>query len=298
MWTTLPDAGYAAPVITQVTPALLPVGGGTLAITGSSFGPGPCGTAARPSGVVLGVTQVPDVGVPLSFQPATRTWAPTSALVRADVECHAVQWAPTAITCTVPPGVDASVAVNVIVAGQAVQWLGVVGFEAPVVTGVTSLQPVGTPGGTAVTVLGTGFPLPPWPLAVLVGDAACDVVNASLRVSTASVTCVAPRGVGSQTVTVFSPLQSSNVTGRLTYAAPTIVAVKTLSGRPIEGGFPVLVQGAVRGVFLLSCSHARARHVPQPRCGEHVCVRVCRDPYRISSRVPRRRPLVARPATT
>jgi hypothetical protein len=253
VWTSLPNAGYAAPVITQVTPGVLPVGGGTLVIAGENFGPGPCGAAARPSGVVLGVTQVPDVGVPLSFQPATRTWAPTSALVRADVECHAVQWSPTTITCTVPPGVDASVVVRVVVAGQAMQWPGVVGFEAPVVTGVTSLQPVGTPGGTAVTVLGTGFPLPPWPLAVLVGDAPCVVGNASSRVSTVSLTCVAPRGVGTQTVTVFSPLQSSNVTGRLTYAAPTIADATTPSGRPIEGGFAVTVQGAVRGVFCSSC---------------------------------------------
>jgi hypothetical protein len=157
----------------------------------------------------------------------------------------------------VPPGVDASVAVSVMVAGQAMQWPGVVGFEAPVVTGVTSLQPVGTPGGTAVTVLGTGFPLPPWPLAVLVGDAPCVVVNASLRASTTSVTCAAPRGVGTQTVTVHTPLQSSNVTGRLTYAAPTISDVTTLSGRPIEGGFAVTVQGAVRGVFM-SCRVCRS----------------------------------------
>jgi hypothetical protein len=258
VWTTLPNAGYAAPVIIQVIPGVLPVGGGTLVIAGDNFGPGPCGAAARgaaarPSGVLLGVTQVPDVGVTLSFQPATRTWAPSSALVRADVECHAVQWSPTTITCTVPPGVDASVAVTVIVAGQAMQWLGVVGFEAPVVTGVTSLQPVGTPGGTTVTVLGTGFPLPPWPLAVLVGDAPCVVVNASSRASTTSVACVAPRGVGTLTVTVHTPLQSSNVTGSLTYAAPTIADVTTLSGRPIEGGFAVTVQGAVRGAFLSSC---------------------------------------------
>jgi hypothetical protein len=294
VWTTLPSAGYAAAVITQVTPGVLPVGGGTLVITGDNFGPGPCGAAARPSGVLLGVTQVPDVGVPLSFQPASRTWAPSSALVRADAECHAVQWSPTTITCTVPPGVDASVTLSVMVAGQAMQWPGVVGFEAPVVTGVTSLQPVGTPGGTAVTVLGAGFPLPPWPLAVLVGDAPCVVVNASSRVSTVSLTCVAPRGVGTQTVTVFSPLQSSNVTGRLTYAAPTISDVTTLSGRPIEGGFAVTVQGAVRGVFSSS-------FVSQWRCSGRMCDTVvcfCRVSCRISSRAPRRRPLAARPATT
>jgi hypothetical protein len=248
VWTTLPNAGYAALVITQVTPGVLPVVGGTLVITGDNFGPGPCGAVGRPSGVVLDVTQVPGV-VPLSFQPSSRTWAPSSALVRADVECHAVQWSPTTITCTVPPGVDASVTVSVVVAGQDIQWPGVVGFEAPMVTGVTSLQPVGTPGGTAVTVLGTGFPLPPWPLAVLVGDAPCAVVDASSRVSTTSVTCVAPRGVGTQTVTVHTPMQSSNVTGRLMYAAPTIADVTTLSGRPIEGGFAVAVLGAVRGVF-------------------------------------------------
>jgi hypothetical protein len=64
--------------------------------------------------------------------------------------------------------------------------------------------------------------------------------------------------VGTQTVTVHTPLQSSNVTGRLTYAAPTISDVTTLSGRPIEGGFAVTVQGAVRGVFPLSCTNVLA----------------------------------------
>jgi hypothetical protein len=247
VWTTLPNAGYAAAIINQVTPSTLPVGGGAIFITGANFGPGPC-AAARLSGVIIGVTQAPDAAITLSFLPTSRTWSPLNALVSANVECHALEWSPTAITCAAPAGVDASVTVSVIVAGQSSAWPGPVSFEAPVVTSVSSAMPVGTPGGTLVTVKGTGFPLSPWPLAVLVGNAPCVVINASERNSTESVICVAPRGVGVQRVSVHSPLQSSNITATLTYAAPTIVSVTTPRGRPIEGRFDVIVQGAVRFV--------------------------------------------------
>jgi hypothetical protein len=95
-----------------------------------------------------------------------------------------------------------------------------------------------------VTITGAGFPLPPWPIAVLVGDALCVTVNAS-RVSTTSLDCVVPRGVGTALVTVFTPLQGSNSTVTLTYAAPIIARVSTPDGRPIVGGFRVEVEGEV-----------------------------------------------------
>jgi hypothetical protein len=51
--------------------------------------------------------------------------------------------------------------------------------------------------------------------------------------------------VGTVAVAVYTSLQASNVTGSLTYAPPTVANVSTPGGRPIEGQFPVEVQGAV-----------------------------------------------------
>jgi hypothetical protein len=238
--------GYAPAVVTRVTPAVLPVEGGLVILIGANFGPGPCGDGWRRSAVLLRVTAPPSPPSAVTFATATRTWAPASALAASEVECGVEQWEPSAVVCRAPPGLDASVAVRVVVGGQATTVALPLGYAAPSVTAVAAAGPVGTPGGALVTVTGTGFPLPPWPVAVVMGGALCDVVNAS-RVTSTALTCVAPRGLGLAQLSVHSPMQSSNGTAALAYAPPTIHDVSTPQGRPLAGGFPIVVRGSVRG---------------------------------------------------
>jgi hypothetical protein len=240
---TLPGA-YAAPLVTQLAPSVLSVDGGVVVLNGTNFGPGPCTDAWRRSAVLLRVTGVPLDASGLAFTAATRSWSPASALVATDAECGVRHWSPTGIVCLAPPGLDALVDVRVVVGGQSVAVPTQLSYAAPAVSQVAAAQAVNTTGGTVVTVTGTGLPPPPWPVAVLVGDAVCDVVPAS-RVGSESVSCVVPRGVGTVAVSVHSPLQASNVTGTLAYARPVITALAGSVDRPIDGGFPVVVHGAV-----------------------------------------------------
>jgi hypothetical protein len=64
------------------------------------------------------------------------------------------------------------------------------------------------------------------------------------------VRCRVPRGAGRAAVAVSTPLQTSSAgTGvHAVYAAPEVADVSTVLGRPIEGGFPVVVKGVVSGV--------------------------------------------------
>jgi hypothetical protein len=232
--------------VTRLTPDALPGEGGLLTIVGANFGTSPCSDSWRRSAVLLRLTAAPSPPSSLVFVAATRTWSPASALVASDVECSVEQWEPSTITCRAPPGVDASVAVQVVVGGQATAVGLPLGYVAPVVLAVAAAGPVGTQGGALVTVAGTGFPLHPWPVAVLLGGALCEVVNVS-RASSTALSCVAPQGHGLAQVSVHSPLQYSNGTVALTYAPPTITEVSTPQGRPLSGGFPVLLRGSVRG---------------------------------------------------
>jgi hypothetical protein len=241
-WVALPG-GYPPPAILRVSPTEVPIEGGALTINGSSFGYGPCADPGRLSAVLLRLTPAPVI--PLTFNPGSRVWIPASALVPVDVNCTIVSWSDDGIVCRAPPGLDASVALRVVVGGQSVQATGPLRYGAPIVATVAAASPVSTAGGTLLTVSGAGFPLPPWPVAVLVGDAPCAVVTPS-RVTSTSLTCVAPRGVGTVRVVVFTPLQGSNGTASLTYAPPAITNVSTPEGRPIAGGFTVQVAGAVR----------------------------------------------------
>ncbi len=229
-----------------MSPLTLPIQGGVLTLNGTSLGPGPCEDRGQRSAVVLHITPTPDVSgsTSLTFHPTTRTWSSSPPLMPREVECAAIDWTPSSIVCRVPPGLDASVQVVVYVGGQSAVAQDTLQFEAPVLASIIAPGPVGTPGGAVVTITGSGFPLPPWPIAVLVGDALCVTVNAS-RVSTTSLDCVVPRGAGTVLVTVFTPLQGSNSSVTLTYAAPTIARVSTPDGRPIAGGFRVEVEGEV-----------------------------------------------------
>jgi hypothetical protein len=243
-WVSMPG-GYAPAVVTRMSPAVLPVEGGLVTVDGINFGASPCGDGWRRSMVLLRVTVPPSPTSSVTFSAATRTWGPASALTASEVECAVEQWEPSAVVCRAPPGLDASVAVRVVVGGQATTVGLPLGYAAPSVTAVAAAGPVGTPGGALVTVTGTGFPQPPWPVAVVMGGALCDVVNAPRATSTA-LTCVAPRGLGLALLSVHSPLQSSNGTAAVAYAPPTIIDVSTPQGRALDGGFPIFVRGSVR----------------------------------------------------
>ena len=84
---------------------------------------------------------------------------------------------------------------------------------------------------------------PSWPLAVTIGPAECAHV---VRVSTSILTCIAPRyfGVG-VSVVLYTPLQSSTSPTTITYSPPVIFELDTPQGRPIEGGFPIVISGKV-----------------------------------------------------
>ncbi len=84
-----------------------------------------------------------------------------------------------------------------------------------------------------------------WPIAVTVGGAEClDVV----RVSDSELSCRAPRNYGvGLPVVVFTPLQSSVSSPTITYSAPLVYDVEAAGGRPIDGGFTVVITGKVRG---------------------------------------------------
>ncbi len=212
--------------------------------TGADFGPGPCPNPGLLSSVEVDLTLPPlrTLAEVLTFDPFTRTWDPV--LTTNSTPCVVVSWSATSISCTVPPGLDPVVTVRVMVGGSTVVVQGALGFKAPEVTSVTAVGDVGTTGGTVITVSGTEFPVDPWPVAVLVGGRVCTVQPES-RTPTA-VACSAPRGAGRVQVELYSPLQASNVTGRLSYAPPVVWNITTPLGRPIEGDFPVVIHGAVR----------------------------------------------------
>jgi hypothetical protein len=110
------------------------------------------------------------------------------------------------------------------------------------------LQPLGTAGGGAVCVVGTGLPPVEWPLTVLVGGLVCAADASAGARNSSMVCCRVPRGAGRAIVVVSTPLQTSEpVAGmHVQYAAPEVAEVVTPQGRPVDGGFPVLVRGVVR----------------------------------------------------
>ncbi len=275
VWTTLVingvRAGFPPPQVTAVSPRQLPVEGGNLTVIGVGFGPGPCDGVNRTSDVRLLITAAPDPAGPQPvYDTVAGTWGPSNALVSSFVPCAVVSWGRSVIVCAAPPGLDASVTVRVSAGGQLAAAGQPVGYAPPAVTGVEVLQPLGTPGGGAVCVVGANFPASQWPLAVLVGGAVCAVDPSAGPRNATTVCCRVPRGAGRAAVVVSTPLQTSDpVAGmHVVYAAPEVAEVVTPQGRPVDGGFPVLVRGVVRGrtaplwlfaVLLRLCAPARIR---------------------------------------
>jgi hypothetical protein len=84
-----------------------------------------------------------------------------------------------------------------------------------------------------------------WPIAVTVGGAECVDVA---RMSDSELRCRAPRNYGvGLPVVVFTPLQSSVSGPTITYSAPMVYDVEAAGGRPIDGGFTIVITGKVRG---------------------------------------------------
>ncbi len=246
-WTALPsNVGYQAPTVAGVTPRVMPIGGGSITIFGADFGSGPCSSAPLRSAVTVLVTPVPGPGVSATFDAGTWVWSTFPPLATTPVNCSVLSWVHTAIQCMVPPSVDPNVTLVISVGGQVVTTRNALHMEAPVLSAVVPREAINTPGGAVVEVQGSGFPLPPWPVAVLVGGGLCDV-EASSRTTTTSLRCRVPRGVGRVSVSLESPLQGSapNASNSLTYDKPAIISVSTPYGRPLEGNFSVAVEGRV-----------------------------------------------------
>ncbi len=194
------------------------------------------------SQVLVSVLAGPSGPTPV-FNTTSGAWGPPGALAQVYRPCTVTAWSPTSVSCTAPPGLDAVVAARMTAGGQTVVAAQHTGYSPPVLAAVVPLQALGTPGGGLVVVTGTGFPGIPWPVVVLVGGAECAVVS---RNDTA-ITCNAPRGAGRALVVVSTPLQSSATSPGLSvvYAAPEVDEVVTPLGRPIDGGFPMVVRGRV-----------------------------------------------------
>jgi hypothetical protein len=227
-----------------VTPETMPIEGGVITINGTGFGPQQCTDAALLSKVLLHVSAVPAPGTASTFDPRSGAWSLDPPLATLEVECAVQAWAQELILCRAPPGLDASAPLRVVVGNQSVVPSTRLRFAAPTVASVACNCSVGTSGGDVVTVVGTGFPLPPWPVAVLVGGTPCSIVDSS-RTTTASLACQTPPGVGTVEVSVNTPLQTASVVATLAYGPPSIVRVSTPLGRPIGGSFPVEVDGEV-----------------------------------------------------
>ncbi len=261
VWTTLVidgvRAGFPAPQVTAVNPRQLPVEGGNVTVVGVGFGPGPCDGVNRTSDVRLLITAPPDPAGPQPvYDAATGTWGPSSALVASFVPCAVISWSRSAVVCAAPPGLDAVVAVRVSAGGQLAAAGQTVGYAPPAVMGVEVLQPLGTPGGGAVCVMGVDFPTLQWPLAVLVGGSVCAADPVAGPRNATTVCCRVPRGAGRAAVVVTTPLQTSApVAGmHVVYAAPEVAEVVTPQGRSVDGGFPVIVRGVVRASDGVACA--------------------------------------------
>ena len=146
----------------------------------------------------------------------------------------------TSLTCTTTAHAAGAVTVTVTNADtqQGSKSTAFTYVDAPTVLSV-SPNSGPTPGGTSVTLTGTGFTGTP---SVTFGGAACTAVN---RTSATSLTCVTPaRPAGAVTVIVTNPdtQQGSKPTAYTYVAAPTVVSVSP-SGGPLAGGAAVTVAG-------------------------------------------------------
>jgi hypothetical protein len=263
MWTDLSSPagtwfGYSPPTLASVDPGLVPAAGGSVTLSGADFGttPLPCdGVEVLVTPAPLGADSLPFDAARLQFDTAglpAPVWTP----------CLLRSWRPSAITCDVPAGLDSALLVRVSVGGTTVTAPGMLGYQGPGVTNVSAAGPVGSPGGAVLTVVGSGFLVGPWPLVVTVGEAVCPPADPGAWMPS-RLSCFAPRGAGTVPVRVHVPLQPPSAPVLLSYAPPVVHALQTPSGRPLEGGFLVVVQGSNFYPGLTSIS-----------IGDQVCVGV------------------------
>ena len=259
-----PDVGYAPPVVTTIEPALLPAAGGVVTVTGLNFGTAQsCYDSVVVPTVELLLSAAPTPAQLPVFNATTLSWssdvaAGGSSLPQAYVACVVANWTLTTITCAAPGAVDAAVTVRVTVAGQHAVRASAVHYQSPAIQAVSPDDPAGvrTRGGDVVTLSGVAFPPLPWPVAVVVVSSAgaanapssslCVVEDASRTGS--ALRCTMPSGCGVAALRLYTPLQTSapSPLAAVSYAAPTVENVDTPSGRPLEGGFTVIVHGTVR----------------------------------------------------
>ena len=240
VWTPLPTgSGYMPPAITAVTPTVIIGEVVAFTVAGSSFGAVYCSSAMSVNVHALDMSEASllyDVGSG-QFAEGTATNLP----------CAVSSWNDANITCSIPfSNTTVPVGVSVSVAGQftpATPRGFKLSFAPPMVTGVASGQLVPTIGGTAVSVMGTGFGPSHFPLAVLVNSAQVVVES---HVNDTALLIQAPAGGGDRSgVRVVTLFGTSDVAYVLRYAEPVITHILTPTGRPCQGGFAVRVEGQV-----------------------------------------------------
>jgi hypothetical protein len=235
--------GYSTPIIRSLDVSVLPVSGGVVTIRGSHFGSSQCLAAALPSWVrvfvsvpndISGASAVAEVGVVTASAPASdMVW----------LNCTVLDWSNDTISVAVPAGIDANVTLQVAV-GEQLASTSALSYRQPVLVNVTR-QLLPTVGGVPLSITVDNLPVDArWPVAVTIRGNPCSGVT---RVGSV-ITCIAPRGFGSTAdLVVHTPRQRSENPLLLTvsYLSPSAERFFTPNHRPIEGGFPVEIRGAV-----------------------------------------------------
>ena len=208
---TLPNA-YSfqiAPTITTIAPNGGPPAGGTsVTITGTGF-------------ITTGTTTV-DLG-------------PTA--------CGSVMvGSATQITCVVPAGTTG--AVDVQITNPDTQTVTTTsGYTYRAAPTISSVSPIGglPAGGTAITIIGTGF-LTTGTTAVDLGGSACGSVVVN---SATEITCTTSmRAAGSVNIQVTNPdMQTGTLNGGYAYQDAPVITLVSPNGGPIAGGTSITITG-------------------------------------------------------
>jgi hypothetical protein len=232
--------GYSVPIITSISPAVPPPRGGLMTVLGRHFGTWMCASGAFNVSVVTirpGATASFDTAGMGGYQDA-----PTYTL-----QCAVMTWNTTAIQCTLPASSALPLYIDVQVAGQRAQQP--LAHDVPTIAGIADDTLSPTAGNWQVTVRGSGFGDPSWPVAVLVANASVTVVS---HTDTA-VVFLSPPGCGMHIpARVITPVGQSAAVPMMSYAPPSIDAVTTTGGRGCEGGFTLVMTGTVRA-YVCAC---------------------------------------------
>ncbi|HYD49457.1 MAG TPA: IPT/TIG domain-containing protein [Terriglobales bacterium] len=201
--TATTSVSYSLPTLADVSPSVAPAGTATtLHLTGDNFGPN-------------------------TIQPIVTVGGTNCAVTH---HTHAE------ITCTLPPGVGANLAVAVQIGPHLASPQLTVSHQAPL---LESVAPASAPtaGGATLTIFGSNFG-PSGLSSVQVGNVNCPITSAS----DSRISCTLPAGTGTAAVVVTAGGQASN-SGVFRYDAPLITAISPTTG-PAAGGALLTIDGS------------------------------------------------------